>query len=71
MEWVLLIVLAAGDLDAVRIPFETESACMEAAEAFVEANPIFEFVNRPDLPEGVELLVFPPTVGCFPNSRSK
>ena len=44
---------------------------MEAAEAFAEDNPMFEFVNRPDLPEGVEFLVIRPTIGCFPNSRSE
>ena len=74
MEWVLLIVLAGGDgkiidfsdRDFVEIQFATENECMDAAEAFVEDNPVFEFVNRPGLPEGGELLVIRPTVGCFP-----
>ena len=55
MEWVLLIVLAGGDgkiidfsdRDFVEIQFATENECMDAAEAFVEDNPVFEFVNRP------------------------
>ena len=61
MEWVLLIVLAGGDgkiidfsdRDFVEIQFATENECMDAAEAFVEDNPVFEFVNRPGLPEAV------------------
>ena len=64
MKWLLLISFAYGDLDPVRIPFETQVECEAAGEAFVELNPIFEWLDRPRKPLEPLYLVERPSVGC-------
>ena len=65
MKWLLLIWLAAADPDPVRIPFDTRAECLEAAAAFVEQNPSFEWLDRQRAPLEPEYLVIPPRLGCF------
>ena len=66
MKWLLFIFFAYGDLEPTSIPFETRAECEAAGEAFVEANPNFEWVDSSRERELFIQLVMRPTAECLP-----
>ena len=62
MKW-LLLVLFITDFEPEQTHFATEEACMDAAEALVQTNPSFEWVDDLDRVErGVYRLKAGPAV---------
>ena len=63
MKW-LLLVLFIADFESEQTYFATEEACMDAAEALVQANPSFEWIDDPDRVEWLIRPVIRTTVVC-------
>jgi hypothetical protein len=63
MKW-LLLVLFITDFEPEQTHFATEEACMDAAEALVQTNLSFEWVDDPDRVEWLIRPVIRPSVEC-------